>query len=151
LADIYNHVRISDLIDTSGQPTREQFGRIAAERCTTVVNLAMPDSKNAIVDEGAVVTGLGMRYFHIPVNFERPTAEHLRTFIKVMRALEGEKVWVHCAFNWRVSAFMYHYLRFEKGVAAADARGPVLKAWEPEMPPVWVEFLKLEKADLGPI
>lgn len=85
----------------------------------------MPESDDAITDEGSVVTSLGMKYVHIPVPLDRPTKEHLRSFIRVMRAMDGEKVWVHCVVNARVSAFMYQYLRMDKGydeVAAKNQR-----------------------------
>jgi hypothetical protein len=84
-----------------------------------------------------------MTYVHIPVRWESPTLADLQRFIRVMRALDGEPVFVHCAMNLRVSAFMYHYLTAEKGLPPERARSPILDRWEPEMDAVWKRFLAL--------
>ena len=111
LSAIKNFVQLTTDVGTSGQPKRDQFELIAKDGYSAVVNLALPTSDHAIADEGSVVTGFGMSYFHIPVDFAKPTVEDLRTFFGTMQALDGRKVWVHCVVNARVSAFMYLYLK----------------------------------------
>lgn len=145
-----NHFQSTDRIATSGQPRRDQFAAIAADGYRAVINLAMANSDNAIAEEGSIVAGLGMNYFHLPVPFERPTAGHLRTFIGLLRALGDDKVWVHCAVNARVSAFMYHYLRWELGYDEERATSPLLRGWRQQMEPVWRDFLALERAAVLP-
>jgi len=66
-----------------------------------------------------------------------------------MKALDGEKVRVHCVVNARVSAFVYHYLRAEKGFDDAAASTDLLAKWLPEMDDVWKAFLALDAKDLG--
>lgn len=143
LGAIKAFVNLADDIGTSGQPTREQFAEIAAAGYEAIVNLALPTSDNAIPDEGAIVTGLGMVYFHVPVIFESPTTDDLRLFLNVMHALEGRKKWVHCAANLRVSAFCYHYLRTVRGLDEEAARSPILEQWAPTMSDAWKNFLAL--------
>jgi protein tyrosine phosphatase (PTP) superfamily phosphohydrolase (DUF442 family) len=143
-SSITNFVQLTEDVGTSGQPTREQFEAIAEDGYAAVINLALPTSEHAIPDEGSVVTGFGMSYFHIPVDFKNPTADDLRTFIGTMRALDGKRVWVHCVMNLRVSAFMYHYLKHVCGYDEAAARSPVLPRWEPRMDEVWREFMALD-------
>lgn len=46
--------------------------------------------------------------------FDNRTNEHLKAFIKTMDACEGKKKWGHCVFNYRVPAFMCHYLRIKR-------------------------------------
>src|SRR4051794_28494248 len=96
LSQITNFVQLTADVGTAGQPTREQFAEIAKAGYAAVVNLALPTSDHALADEGSVVTGHGMSYFHIPVDFKNPTTDDLRTFISTMRALDGRKVFVHC-------------------------------------------------------
>ncbi|MGE0621685.1 MAG: protein tyrosine phosphatase family protein [Pseudomonadales bacterium] len=146
LKEITNYVRMADDIGSSGQPTREQFAAIAEAGFGAVVNLALPSSDHAIPEEGSIVTGLGMRFVHIPVDFAAPTAADLRQFIGVMEAFRGTKVWVHCVVNMRVSAFLYHYLRKVRGLPEADCRSPVLEKWAPQMDEVWKAFLALDEA-----
>lgn len=146
---ISNFVQLTEDIGTSGQPAREQFQVIADDGYRSVVNLALPTSDHAIADEGSIVTGLGMRYFHIPVKFDAPTLDDLRTFIGVMQALEGSKVWVHCVVNARVSAFLYHYLRHVRGLPESASRSPLLARWEPRMDDTWRAFMKLDDSAIG--
>ncbi len=148
LTGIKNFVQLTPLIGTSGQPDREQFGEIAAAGYRTVINLAMPDSENAIADEGDLVARQGMQYIHLPIDFAAPAASDARTFFGVMDALGDSRVFVHCALNLRVSAFMYLYLRHAKGFADADARSPLIAKWQPHMDGVWKEFLALERDDI---
>lgn len=149
LSDITNFVQLTEAVGASGQPTPAQFPEIAANGYTGLINLALPTSDNAVADEGSLVTSLGMSYFHIPVRFDAPTLGDLRLFILAMRALEGRKVWVHCAVNARVSAFMYHYLKHDKNYDEQRASSPVLLAWEPRMDAVWRSFMALSKEEIG--
>ena len=149
LEHVLNFYQITADIGTSGQPTREQFGQIAQQGYASVINLAMHNSDNAIADEGSIVAALGMSYFHIPVPFDRPTAEHVRKFIQVLKALEGEKVFVHCALNWRVSAFMYKYLTLCKGLSAETSTSPLLRQWLPTMDTAWTSIINLRAEEIG--
>ncbi len=146
---LLNYYQITDKVGTSGQPSKEQFADIAQMGYEAVVNLAMHDSDKAIPDEGSIVVGLGMSYFHIPVPFDKPTADHLRTFCGIMSVLAGKKVWVHCAVNARVSAFMFHYLTWVRGVSEREATSPFLRDWRPLMDEAWKSFMALGKDDLG--
>ena len=143
LQEIYNYERMDASLGTSGQPTADQFAAIADAGFKAVVNLALADSDRAVPNEGSIVTGLGMRYFHIPVAFEQPTLRDLRTFFGVMRAVQDEPVWVHCVVNARVSAFVYHYLRYEQGKSDQHATSNLLTQWLPQMDDVWREFLEI--------
>ncbi len=138
--NILNYIKINENISTSGQPSPAQFEVIAKHGFASVLNLAMPDSTNALPDEGGFVTEQGMNYFHIPVPFDAPTVEHLRLFINLVKILADEKVWVHCALNYRVSAFMYHYQRSVLNIPV-EKRVAMLQSWEPDS--VWAEFLKI--------
>lgn len=147
LSEITNYVQLTEDIGSSGQPDAEQFAAIAGAGFAAVINLAMPDSDHALADEGSIVTGLGMSFVHIPVDFGNPTLDDLRQFIGVMQALEGRKVWVHCVVNARVSAFLYHYLKSFRGLDEAACRSPILEKWEPRMDDVWRNFLALDPAE----
>jgi protein tyrosine phosphatase (PTP) superfamily phosphohydrolase (DUF442 family) len=145
---ITQYHRISDGLGTSGQPTRDQFADIAAAGFEAVINLALPSSDNAIADEGAIVTGLSMAYFHVPVDFKNPTLHDLRMFLALMRGMEGRKTWVHCVVNARVSAFCYHYLRHVRGLSEEESRAPMAGKWGPQLPDVWRDFLAISASDL---
>lgn len=130
---------MSPSIASSGQPGRQQFSFIANGGYRTVINLAMPDSDNAIADEGNIVASLGMSYVHIPVPFDAPQIFQLRTFFNYMQAIINQKVWVHCALNYRVSAFLYLYYRLVRGLPEEEAIKVMLPGWEPDE--VWLIFI----------
>ncbi len=143
-----NYHQLTDAIATSGQPTEAEIHAIAEQGFAAVVNLAMPDSENALPHEGSLVASLGMVYCNIPVPFDEPEASHLRLFAGVMDAFGGQRVWVHCAVNARVSAFMYQYLTLFKGAAPEAATTPLLVKWQRRMDPLWAEFLALTRAEV---
>jgi protein tyrosine phosphatase (PTP) superfamily phosphohydrolase (DUF442 family) len=119
LSHITNFVQLTPTVGTAGQPRAEYFVDIAAAGYDVVINLAMADSDHALPNEGHLVASLGMTYIHMPVNFQAPRAADVARFIVLMRSLNDQKddqkddhkIFVHCALNLRVSAFMYHYLK----------------------------------------
>jgi len=142
IEEIKNYIQVTDSIASSGQPEENQFKSIALEGYEAVINLAMPNSENAIPDEGNIVTALKMVYVHIPVPFEAPKRSHLNQFINIMGSFSKQKVWVHCVVNYRVSAFLYNYWRFALKASHEDAKKVILPSWQPNR--VWQEFMGIE-------
>jgi protein tyrosine phosphatase (PTP) superfamily phosphohydrolase (DUF442 family) len=125
---------------TSGQLSARDIARLPELGIEVVVNLALPTSPNALPDEAEAVTRLGIPYVHIPVPWERPEPQHLQQFIDVMDRYTGRRVWVHCAKNMRVSAFVYLYRRLRLGEPEPVARYPLDQVWEPNA--VWQRFIE---------
>jgi protein tyrosine phosphatase (PTP) superfamily phosphohydrolase (DUF442 family) len=146
LESIRNFVALTPEIGTAGQPRRDQFTLIAAANYQSVINLAMPGHADSIADEGSLVTGLGMNYFHLPVPFEAPSPDHLHQFCQLLSAQRGRRLFVHCIMNYRVSAFMYHYLRRVMGYSERQARSPILETWQ--MEPQWRAIMDLDVSTL---
>ena len=144
MENIINFYQITENVGTGGQPTISQLAEIAEANYSAIVNLAMHDSDNAIPEEADIVSSLGMKYIHIPVPFEAPTSNHLKEFFNVMDSFEEKKVFVHCAVNARVSAFMHQYLTLKKGVSSEKATSPLLHQWLPKMDSNWKFIMELE-------
>lgn len=147
MESIRNFARLTDLIGTAGQPTREEFELIANEGYETVINLAMPDHEDSIPDEGEIVSSLGMTYIHIPVPFHNPQPIHVKRFCKYMQSLEGTKVFVHCIMNYRVSAFMFHYFNKVVGLDVDASTSPVIADWGPDE--IWQKVISWNRDDIG--
>jgi protein tyrosine phosphatase (PTP) superfamily phosphohydrolase (DUF442 family) len=143
LEEIYNFIQISETIATAGQPTVEQFAAIQAAGYPTIVNLALPTSTNAIPDEQAIVEALGIDYVHIPVIWEEPTLEDIDRFFEVLEQNTNQKVFVHCAMNMRVSAFIYLYRTIHQQVAEHIAKQTMQQIWQPNE--VWQSFIETVK------
>jgi len=77
-----NYIQIADRLASSGQPEEHQFRYIAKAEYQLVINLAMPNSENAIPEEDYMIAALKMAYVHIPVPFEAPNVDHLKAFIR---------------------------------------------------------------------
>ena len=138
-AGLLNFRQLEDRIFTSGQPTEEQLPLLAAGGIQTVLNLALPTSPGALPDEAASVTGLGMEYVAIPVPFDAPTLAHWEAVRTALATRADRTVWVHCALNYRVSAFLAAYRVRELGWTPVDAWRELRMVWEPD--PVWTAFL----------
>lgn len=145
--DLVNFYQIAPRIGTAGHPKPEDFPAIAAAGYQVVVNLAPHDADDAIADEGTLISAAGMSYIHLPVPWDAPTADHLKTFIGLMDGLQHKQVLVHCQVNARASAFMLKYLTF-KGVSETDATTPLMEKWKPQMDDTWKAFLALDEGAL---
>ena len=139
LQSIRAFLRLREGIGTSGMPKPEHFSAIAKAGYRVVINLALPTSDNAMPNEGDLVAREGMTYLQIPVLFNRPQAEDYDRFEKVMNALHGTAVFVHCAANMRVSAFLFLYRLRSNGANRTEAEDDLRKIWEPD--PIWKAFI----------
>jgi protein tyrosine phosphatase (PTP) superfamily phosphohydrolase (DUF442 family) len=141
LSDILNYLPLTDTIGTAGQPTADQFTDIQAAGYEVVVNLALPTSTNALPNERETVTELSMDYVPIPVVWDAPTRQNLEAFFETMDRYRDKKVFVHCAMNMRVSAFMFLYRVIRQREKPEVAREPMLKIWQPSENAVWQHFI----------
>ena len=131
LENIFNYLWLNDKVATGGQPTEKQLELVKNAGYQTVINLALPTSENALPDEKAVVESLGMTYINIPIDFNHPTEEEFDLFTETMQARQEEKIFVHCAANLRVSAFMYLYRTLYQNVSEETAKQDLNKLWQP--------------------
>ena len=146
MSEILNYIKINELISTSGQPSIEQFKEIANNEYEVVINLALHNASNAIENEDKIVTDLNMAYFHIPVDFENPKISDLKLFLNLLQALGANKIWVHCALNYRVSAFMYVYHKYILKTSFEQIDLSIFEIWNPSAK--WQEIMKVSLEDL---
>ncbi len=137
--DAINTHQVFDWLWTSGQLSEDDIARLPALGIEAVVNLALPTSTNALAGEAEMVARLGIPYFQIPVQWENPRIEQLELFFSLLAALQGRKLWVHCAMNMRASVFVYLYRTLVLGESAVDAAFPLREVWQPDA--VWQSFI----------
>lgn len=148
LEGIYNYRRLSDTLATAGQPTEDEMVAVAEAGFEIVVNLALHDAEYSLPGEREIVNSLGMRYIHIPVQWERPTRTDLEQFFETMDKLSGHRLFIHCAANMRVSVFISLYRRLRQGWSAEDVIPDVQAIWEPDA--VWRPFMEEMVRQLAP-
>ncbi len=122
-------------------PTAEQMKEIADAGVQVVINLALTTSQGALPDEDNVVESLGMKYIHIPVEWNNPTRQNLDDFFSAMDEYKEEKVLVHCQANYRASSFVMLYRVLRLGWKKEEAIPVMEKMWNPEDFPVWQKFI----------
>ncbi|MES2824894.1 MAG: protein tyrosine phosphatase family protein [Pseudomonadota bacterium] len=133
------YYKVTNDLASSGQPTEEQFSKIAEQGFCVLINLAMPTSDFAIKNEEAIVNDLGMSYFHIPVPWETPQVSDVEKFFSLMQSFQNKKVWVHCALNMRASCFIYLYRSCILRLPELEAKYPMVEIWQPSG--AWQELI----------
>ena len=142
----YNFRRINEALTTSGMVTPEQLASLRSEGYDAVINLLPDDSEYAVATEASIVHDQGLDYVSIPVDFAAPTSADFDAFTKAMDDHDGQKVHVHCAANYRVSAF-YGLYALRKGLrTVAEADELAQEIWDPAEHPTWAAFIARERA-----
>lgn len=137
---IYHFEKVSDNLSCAGQPTEEQFRELVAGKFDVIINLGLLDTKYSLPDEESLIDSLGMDYYHIPVIFEGPQISELAQFIYRMDQNPDKKVLVHCAANYRASAFVGLYLFAKAKLPEEELQDFVEDIWKPNT--VWQKFLE---------
>jgi protein tyrosine phosphatase (PTP) superfamily phosphohydrolase (DUF442 family) len=139
--DIYNYQFLNEKLSSSGMPTAEQMKEVAEASVQVVINLALVTSQGALPNEDSVVKSLGMKYVHIPVEWNNPTKQNLDDFFSTMDEHKEDKVLVHCQANYRASSFIMLYRVLKLGWKKEDAIPVMEKMWNPEDFPIWQQFI----------
>lgn len=137
---IYHFEKISDTLSCAGQPTEEQFRELVAGNFDVIINLGLLDTKYALPNEEDLVDSLGMDYHHIPVIFEDPQINEFAQFMSCMDKNADKKILVHCAANYRASAFVGLYLFAKERLPEGEIQDFVEDVWKPNT--VWQKFLE---------
>jgi uncharacterized protein (TIGR01244 family) len=139
--DINNYRKVNDLLSLGGQPTEDQLKSVARDGFKVVINLATINPRYSLPNEGGLARSLGMTYYHIPVEWGNPTEDDFMAFENVFRQFSGEKMLVHCAANFRATAFYALYAL--KHLVWSDQQADEFMAsiWEGSNYPIWDSFL----------
>ena len=72
---------INNRIATAGQPSMHELETLADAGFQVVINLGLHDADYAIENEQSWVEQLGMRYIHLPVEFQQPKTSDFTHFL----------------------------------------------------------------------
>jgi sugar/nucleoside kinase (ribokinase family)/protein tyrosine phosphatase (PTP) superfamily phosphohydrolase (DUF442 family) len=139
LTDLINFFQVDDNLATAGQPSHDQLALVKNAGYQLVINLATTGSTSYLADEAEVVGRLGMDYVHIPVAWESPQLADLTAFFNVMEKSCRKKIFIHCAFNLRVSVFLYLYRVLKLRQSREETRTDLLRFWTPDK--TWQAFI----------
>lgn len=108
-----------------------------------MIYLALIDSPSALVDEFAIASSLKLKYIQLPIIWTDPTLADFQEFMNIMSKYSAQKVFVHCAANKRVSAFLYLYRQLTEGIDELTAHKDLATIWIPN--PIWQDFIDSTK------
>ena len=137
----FNFRRVDERVSTAGIVTEEQLQCLAGEGYQAVINLLPDDSQYAVASEQHIVEEQGLRYHYIPVDFTEPTTADFAAFEQAMGELADQKIMIHCAANYRVSAFYSLYACRHLQWSEQRAAEWVVSLWNPDEHPPWSEFI----------
>jgi len=146
--EITNYIKVNDEFVTGGQPTEEQLKAAAGEGFTSVINLGTLNPRYALKDEAGLAASLGLTYYHIPVAWEDPKESDFWAFEAAMRQRPPGKTLLHCAANFRATAFYGLYALKNLGWSEAEADAFREPVWKGSHEPVWEKFIADMKARL---
>lgn len=141
IGNSYNFRRVSDDLTTSGVVGANRLLGLEPEGYEVVVNLLPDDSEYAVPDERGIVESQGVEYVYIPVTFDRPRYADFEQFCTALENASGKKIHVHCAANYRVSAFYALYAMKHGLWDEAQAQAFIEDLWRPEDSRGWPEFM----------
>jgi uncharacterized protein (TIGR01244 family) len=149
LDDIYNFLQVDERTLTAGQPTRGQLRAAAEAGVQVVINLSTGSERFAPEEEAALARQLGLEYHHIPVVWDSPQPADFEQFASVMAAAGDKKALIHCAANYRVTAFYSLYAMRALGWTAEQAEKVRGFVWERGQYPIWDAFIDRMQAEIA--
>jgi protein tyrosine phosphatase (PTP) superfamily phosphohydrolase (DUF442 family) len=145
--EITNYHKVDERVITGGQPTERQIRSAAEEGVQVLINLATIDPRYSLDDEGGLARSLGLAYYHIPVAWEQPTDDDFNAFVRAMNESAGKRVLIHCAANYRVTAFYSLYAMQNLGWSEDQADALRASIWKRKYL-VWDEFIQNMKTKI---
>ena len=139
--EAYNFRAVSERLGTAGVVSPGQLAQLGSEGYDAVINLLPADNRDAVADEPRIVADQGLDYVHIPVDFKAPTQEDHAAFVAAMQAHDGRKLLLHCAANYRVTAFYAIYAVQHLGWSRDQAYDFIAGTWNLADYPVWEAFV----------
>lgn len=147
----YSFVRVSDKLTTSGFVSPKTLKTLGTQGYEVVVNLLPNSHQHAVPGERSIIESQGLAYVYIPVDFAAPTREDFEQFSEAMDRMLGKSIHVHCAANWRVTAFYSLYEVRRARWTSEQATEFMHQVWHPAEHPGWPEFISgiLKDAEQG--
>jgi protein tyrosine phosphatase (PTP) superfamily phosphohydrolase (DUF442 family) len=137
----YNYRTVSNVIATAGLLKPDQLAALSNAGIELVINLMPDSSEYAVKGEKQIIEDQGIEYWYLPVDFSAPKLEEYEQFKEKLRQSEGKKLLIHCAANYRVSAFYSRYAIESGKWTTEEADGFMLSIWQPSEYPAWTAWL----------
>ena len=142
----YNFRRVSANLTTSGVVGSQRLQALAGQGYQALINLLPDSSQQAVAEEAQLVRAQGLEYIHIPVDFVQPGVAEYAQFCTHMDRLAQTPVHVHCAANYRVTAFYACYAEQRGLWTREQAMAFIDDVWRPQDYPGWPQWFEAVRA-----
>lgn len=137
----YNFKEVSELVSCSGTLKKVSLSSLLDENYDAVINLLPNDNEHAVDGEKREIEKLGIHYEYIPVNWGNPQYSDFEAFEFLMNTLKGKKVHIHCAANFRATAFYAIYARRNHAWSSIKVSKFMGSIWQLSEYPIWDKFV----------
>jgi len=145
----FNFRRIDERLTTSGLVPPDALAELGRDGVDAVIDLLPATVEHAVAGEDEMVRAQAIDYVAIPVDFDAPTRADFDAFVRAMDEHAGQRVHVHCAANYRVSAFYALYAERSGHWTRERADAFVADLWSPAEHAPWAEFMADERSRFG--
>jgi uncharacterized protein (TIGR01244 family) len=136
---VKNLARLETTVACAGAITADAVPEIKKMGFASIINLREASEPGAQIEqEEAAARAAGLRYFHVPFNGTKPTAQAADQFIKAITSEGAEPAFIHCsggnraAAMWLIKRLAVDHWDVDRATAEATALGltsPALKQW----------------------
>jgi uncharacterized protein (TIGR01244 family) len=140
--EAYNYRAVDENVATAGLLEPEQLATLADAGIEVVINLLPDTSDYSVKDEKQIVESQSIEYLYLPVDFSAPKLEEYEQFKVLMSQAGNRKLLIHCAANYRVSAFYSRYAIESGRWSDEEADEFMYSIWQPSEYPGWPEWLE---------
>lgn len=137
----YNFKKVTPQVTCSGTLKNVNLQSLSDEAYEVVINLLPDDSEYAVNGEKQSFEKSGIHYVYIPVDWDQPKHSDFVNFESAMDAIKGKKVHIHCAANFRVTAFYSIYAFKNQGWSRTESDEFIASIWQISDHPVWDKFV----------
>lgn len=138
----YNFRRVNESITTSGLVDAVALEALSAQGYAVVINLLPDTYEHAVRNEREIVESQGIEYIHIPVDFKKPERPDFLAFAEALDRVADKKIHLHCAANYRVSAFYALYQRRRGHWSIDKTMAFIEEIWRPAEHEGWSDFIE---------
>jgi protein tyrosine phosphatase (PTP) superfamily phosphohydrolase (DUF442 family) len=139
LQGIKNFSQISERLASSGMPSESDVTVLKNNGYKHIISLLPGNQK----EERGQVNAVNLTFNQIPVAWGNPTLQDFKKFVSLMDRFGKNKVLVHCALNYRASAFSYLYQVTQNHENPEAAEKKLQTIWEPDG--IWLDFMNMVK------
>jgi len=142
----YNFKTNSELITSSGTIINVNLESFLNLNYEVIINLLPDEAEYSRENESEDFAKLGIDYVYIPINWETPNSSDYDAFETALIKATGKKVHIHCAANYRATAFYAIFAHKNKGWSTEKIKEFIGSTWQISEYPAWEKFVKKNNA-----